>query len=839
MRRLLALAARRPRLVIVLLAALAAGGLAAGLLLPVDARVDRLAPRGSDAAHAIEVERRSFGADTAIVVVRSPDIMKTLRSGDLVVLAGLEGCLAGVPNPDAAGPCKRLRDLGGVERVQGPGLFANGSLAQIQDAVAARMQEARDRAEAAREQAVATAEKAGRSKKQAEAEGDEAATARFLTEYQAALEFASELGLTADTSLQDPEFLKNLFFAQGRDGKHGPKRRLAWLVPNRRTALIQVQLRGDLSAGKRNEVLGAIADSVGHDAFRLSTGATLALTGIAPVSQELGAAIRRSLLALTVAALVMIAGVLLLARRLRRRLLPAFVGAAVVGAAMLGFAALGRSIPLAAVVALPVLVGVAVDQAVQAQLRLQRRLDAGALRTLVIAGLAAAASALALIASPFGLVRSVGVAVAAAILLAIVFAAAAAAAVRGRPAPSARGVAVRGALRDADELVASSRPVTTLRAGGRRITAAASQLTTRASVVLLAGAVLLAGGGAVAGSGGEVQTGITDLVPESSSGAQQLEALRRQAGLAGQITLVAETANIGDPHLWRFLIKTQRAVIGETTGRCDGERLCVPLPLDELFGTAGQERLPTDGQIAGRLAALPETISRSFIDPDRGVVALPFGVGTLDGDRQREQVERLRGLAGGAPRGVRVSVGGVPAVAAAGADALESPGRRLLLAALALLFPALVLLAARRPRRRVLIALVPPALAIGWSELVLWALGIPRSPLTAALGVLVAAIAVEFSVLLAERFAALRAVGVDRVRAIDATLRDTGAAIVVSAGATIAGFAVLTFASIPMIAEFGLVTAIDLALVLVALVVVAPATWVLGDRRQVSSQTDG
>ena len=71
---------------------------------------------------------------------------------------------------------------------------------------------------------------------------------------------------------------------------------------------------------------------------------------------------------------------------------------------------------------------------------------------------------------------------------------------------------------------------------------------------------------------------------------------------------------------------------------------------------------------------------------------------------------------------------------------------------------------------------------------------------------------------------------VPAVNRISATLRETGGAVVISAGATIAGFGVLGFAQIPVIAEFGIATALDLALVLLALVVIAPATWVLADR---------
>ena len=44
--------------------------------------------------------------------------------------------------------------------------------------------------------------------------------------------------------------------------------------------------------------------------------------------------------------------------------------------------------------------------------------------------------------------------------------------------------------------------------------------------------------------------------------------------------------------------------------------------------------------------------------------------------------------------------------------------------------------------------LVPIALATGWSALVLWLVGVPLNPMSAALSALVIAISTEFSVLL-------------------------------------------------------------------------------------------
>ncbi|MDQ8044473.1 MAG: MMPL family transporter [Patulibacter sp.] len=845
--RLLALATRVPRATLGVLVLLAVVGGVVGSIVPVDGRLDRLAPSGSDSQKAGETERTSFGGDTATIVIRG-DMVQTLRSADIVTLAGLEGCLAGAAAKDAKGPCATIRDLNGVVSVQGPATYVNTALVEIQQGAQNRIAAVSKAATDAQTRAEALAKKRGYSKAQIDEAGKAALQVTQVRGLAALAQYANSIGLggallTAD--LTDKAFVAKLLFAKGTDNKLGPKRRLAWLIPNRQTALMQVNLVGNLSAGKRAKVTKALQAALENKAFRLNaTKATLSFTGLAPATQTLSDAIRRSALALGAAALVVMAAVLLLARRLRRRLLPVLVAAAVLGTALMVLAIPTGALSLAVVVALPVLVGLAVDQAVQAQLRLERRLHPGALRTLVIAGAGAAASALALLASPFGVVRTVSVALAAAILVAIVLAAVASAAAisltrkaqaratlrtRGAPNPPHQPTAFTQAVHDADELVGSSAPVRAGTAAGRRLSAVAARMTRPAAIAVVAIGILVAVAGAALGTKTKVQTDLTALVPAKSAGAKELTTLRSEIGTASTVSLVVKTKNVEDPELWRFLTATQRSVTAGRSGRCDGQGLCTPLPLDELFGTTGKA-LPTDTQVATALAALPQAIQRGLIDPKRGVIALPFGIGTLDGARQRVLVQQLDKLAAAAPKGSTAQVSGLPAVVAAGADALESPGRRALLAALALLLPGLVLLATLRSFRRTVVALVPPAFALGWSELAMWALGVPRTPLTAALGVLVAAVAVEFSVLLGERYAALRKVGLARERAITATLRETGGAVAISAGATIAGFAILGLASIPVISQFGIATAVDLAVVLIALVAVGPATWVLSDR---------
>ena len=105
------------------------------------------------------------------------------------------------------------------------------------------------------------------------------------------------------------------------------------------------------------------------------------------------------------------------------------------------------------------------------------------------------------------------------------------------------------------------------------------------------------------------------------------------------------------------------------------------------------------------------------------------------------------------PPGVSASLVGLPVLASSSGAKVADPWRRLLTLVAGLLAVALVLAVAfRGDRRRVLVPLVPVALASGWSALVLFAVRVPLNPMSVTLGVLVVALSTEFSVLLSERY---------------------------------------------------------------------------------------
>ena len=122
----------------------------------------------------------------------------------------------------------------------------------------------------------------------------------------------------------------------------------------------------------------------------------------------------------------------------------------------------------------------------------------------------------------------------------------------------------------------------------------------------------------------------------------------------------------------------------------------------------------------------------------------------------------------------------MPVLAADADGSLSSVSRRVLTVLIGLAVVGLVLLALLRNPRRALIPLAPIVLATGWSELVVYVLGISLNPMSVTLAALVIAISTEFSVLLAERVRAERRDGWSLAGAVERAYRSTGTAVLVS-----------------------------------------------------------
>ena len=127
--------------------------------------------------------------------------------------------------------------------------------------------------------------------------------------------------------------------------------------------------------------------------------------------------------------------------------------------------------------------------------------------------------------------------------------------------------------------------------------------------------------------------------------------------------------------------------------------------------------------------------------------------------------------------------------------------------------------------------MVPVLIAVGTSAVLVRVLNITLSPLSTVGGPLVVATCAEFSVLLIARYAEERERGLDPELSTHMAARRTGRAFFTSALTTLGGFAVLMFSSLPLLADFGMVVTINIAVALLSALVVVPPLVKEADRR--------
>jgi hypothetical protein len=855
-----ALATRRPALVLALTALLALGGLALAAQLEPDAGIDTLVGTDSPAYAATTTYRERFGDDPIIVLVRGP-LTKLLLTQDLERVLGLEGCIAGnvpkgvTPRGGPDGPCGRLARTKPVKVVFGPGTFVAEATRQLSGGFARRLADNAQRAQAAARTARRVARRRGLSPAAAQRAAAEA-RARVEADFQReVIDLGVRYGLSAIPRLDDPNFVSTLVFDSTKPAGT-PKRKFAYLFPSKRggpgdVALVQVRLKAGLSDAQRGSALRLIRAAVAMQEWKPRNGATYTVTGAPVVVTDLTSSISGSMWILLVAVLLVMALTLAVVFGGRPRLLPLAIALAAAALTFGVLSLLGASLTMASIAVLPVLIGLAVDYAIQLQARIEEEDEGGGLGaapaarraalvgapTIAVAATATAAGFAALALSPVPMVRGFGLLLVAGIAIAFacaLLAGTAALVIAERaalPAGLRRAGAGPGRALASARSRARSNPLT--RRTGRTAGATLQRAIAHPKRVLLVALALAAAGWAL-DTQTRVESDIQKLVPQDLGALRDLDALQRATGVGGEIDVLIESRDLTDPAVVNWMIGYQTNVLrrfGYSARRgCGAAELCPAFSLPDLFTTPASRR--DAAAIRGLLDAVPPYFSQSVVSRDRRTATLAFGIRLMELDRQKEVVDEMRArLAEGRPEGVRARVAGLPVLAADANAAVASNLRRLLTLLAGLAAVAVVLLLALRGVARALVPLVPIVLATGWSALLLFAMRIPLNPMSVTLGALVIAISTEFSVLLSERYRQERALGHDPEAALARTYRSTGAAVLASGATAIAGFAVLVVSDIRMLRDFGFVTVIDLTVSLLGVLLVLPAALLLAERR--------
>ena len=869
--RIVRVVARRPLPALAVTLVLALAGAALALRLEPSAATDTLVSSSSDSYRATERFKQDFGGDAVLVLVRG-ELTKTVLTNDLLRVLGLEGCLGGnIPEKDLTKAirqnrrdrerglppvCAELAGLKPAKAVYGPGTFINTSVTQIGDQITTELGNLQQRSEraarAAQKLSAARGDSPAEQQRLAQGARD---TVRSRFARDAAL-LGLRYGITRPPSLADTTFVSRLVFDDTRPGV--PKSRFGYIFPSSDAALIQLRMRPDLSEAELRRAIDMVEEATRARVFQPRQGARYLVSGVPVVTNELADAVQRSIFVLLAAALLVMAATLALVFRSRLRLLPL---ALALTAAAITFAALslaGGSLTMASIAVLPVLIGLAVDYAIQFQARwdeqrARRRrpgetadpvADAVAAAaaggpTIVTAGAATAVGLLVLLLSPVPMVRGFGLLLVLGIVVALASAVLAgfAALVRfgGSPPRPRRG----GRLHASSAAITSHPWLVQAREWLADRSWRALGMSLAQPRRVLAVALAMAVVGLALDTQSEVVSDVQELVPQDLQALRDVTELQEATGVSGEIDVTVRADDITRTAVLEWMTRFQRDVLesnGYRPGKScsqarDAPELCPALSLPDLFSAT-----PSQRQVRGLLDTIPTYFSQSVITADRRTANLAFGIRLMPLDRQKQVVDDIKRRLD-PPVGVTADVVGLPVLAAEANGALTSPLRRALtlLAALAGVF--LVLLLVRRSGRAAAVPLIPIALATGWSGGILFVLGllpgpfeVQLNPMSVTLGALVIAISTEFSVLLSARYRQERDNGAGPARAIELAYASTGAAVLASGATAIAGFAALAASDIRMLRDFGIVTVVDLTVSLLGVMLVLPAALVWAEQ---------
>jgi uncharacterized protein len=636
-------AARRPVLVLAIATVLGLAGAALALRLSPSAAESTFVSSSSPEYRATQKFYKSFGEEPIEVLVKG-NLQQLVLSDDIDRLVGLEGCLSGnVPSQALAqeggedGPCGQLAKARTVKVVFGPGTFINESAERIDELLTVETKQAEAEAKQAEMVVRKAALARGESEEAAEQLGRQASSITLGRFKEGLATLALQYGLTARPSLEDQNFVSTLVFDSSKPAGT-PKARFAYLFPNREAALISARLKAGLSERQRTRTIALIRAAVAMKQWHLQHGESYLVTGEPVIVADLTGEIAHSIELLLVAVVLVMALALSLIFRGRPRLLPLGVALLAVALTFGALSVVGASLTVASIAVLPVLVGLAVDYAIQFQSRVEeafaqalhhptdaathpptdvvahppadavahppadavahppadaraavRRAAIAGAPTIATAGIASIGAMLALLLSPVPMVRGFGLLLVVGVVIAFLCAltvGSAALALGDRRAPARRwplDASLGAAWRGARELLLEN-PVN--RFVGRVALIEAPRRPGRVLCVGLALAVL----GWGLDTQTHVETNIEKLVPQNLESLQNLDTLERATGVAGQLDLLLSAKDLAKPATIEWMSSYERAMLkrfGYSEARgCGQARLCPAFSLPDLFSGA-------------------------------------------------------------------------------------------------------------------------------------------------------------------------------------------------------------------------------------------------------------
>ena len=595
-------------------------------------------------------------------------------------------------------------------------------------------------------------------------------------------------------------------------------------------ATIVVRLPGNLSIDDEGRLAVAAKERMDQLSFPSST---VTATGVPILLDDINHYLRGGMLMLGGIAVVIMMLILLLLFDVRWRLLP--LGVILVGVVWaFGLAGyIGIPLTIVTIAGLPVMLGVGIDYAIQMHARVEEEviLDRAAhpiqetARNLGPALLVVTFDAIFAFAAlrfakvpmlrDFGLLLAVGIAV---ICVNSIVMPLAALGAREHRSPTHGRDFRQGAL--------------------GRLTVKLGSLPQSFAVPLAVASVAIFVGGLFVEDDLVLQTDPAQWVNQDSDTIRDIRTFEEEVGTSGELGVFVQAGNVFTDETVQFMHDFRVAALEEFGPASDSPRqLLTATSIEEILSDityveGATPLVPSGDQTRLGWAVAPPDLQHALVSADAAAANLVFRVGPGSIDDLAVVVDGVRaGLAGpmAPPDGTTATPSGIAAIGVGLLENLES--NRVLLTYLAMGFVFAFLAIRLRSIVRAVLSLVPVAIAVGAASIVAWAAGFELSPMTAVGGPLVIAACTEFTSLILLRFVEERARGIEPQEAVDVVASRTGRAFIVSGLTAVAGVAVLSFSSLPLLRDFGRIVAMNVAVALLSALIVLPPLLVWAERR--------
>ncbi|MET0727742.1 MAG: MMPL family transporter [Acidimicrobiales bacterium] len=620
----------------------------------------------------------------------------------------------------------------------------------------------------------------------------------------------------AERDFENPAWVEFLLF----DNRGDIRKSLRPFFPSDEHAQLVTRLVGNADI----ETEGAAAEAIqGVFEGQSFDNATVITTGAAVLLKDLNDYLKGGFLTLGGIAVVLMMLILLVAFRVRWRLLS--LGVILIGVIWAFGLAGYMGIPLSVVTisGLPVLLGIGIDFAIQFHSRVEEEVQldraphpiqetaTNLAPALIVATIAAAIAFLALQLAAVPMIRYFGVLLAVGVVVVLI-----------------ADIVLPMAILGAREYRSPTPPRDFTHDAISRLVVWLGSLPRAAVPVLILLSAVVFVAGAVAEGSLELQTDPEEWVDQDSAVIGDLNTLRSQVRSSSELGMFVQSDDV-------FSDETVGFVHDFATEQLDKypdmllTASSVVTTVSFLLEIPETTPLPPRGDdVANAYAVAPDAIKRSTVNLEAGALNLVFRTGAGSLDERAVVVNDIRDSVD-PPEGVQATPAGLAVVGVGLLENLEA--NRVLLTYVALGAVFLFLALRLRSAIRAGLCMIPVLMGVGATSIVAALAGFKLSPLTALGGPLVIAACTEFTSLILLRHMEERERGLSPTEAAHVAESRTGRAFVASALAIIAGVGVLALSPLPLLRDFGLITSINVTVALLSALVVLPPVMVWADEK--------